>query len=141
MKKEKSCGVIPFFSIGNEVRVILIKQNNGAVGFPKGHVEINETEEETALRECKEETNLTPTLIKGFKEEISYYMPEYDAYKTVVFFIGVVKDISFKKQESEISDIVILNIQDALDAISFKDTKSLLEKAYKYLTKMQKTCR
>lgn len=138
MKKEKSCGVIPFFSVGNEVGVILIKQNNGVVGFPKGHVEINETEEETALRECKEETNLTPTLIKGFKDEISYYMPEYDAYKTVVFFIGVVKDISFKKHESEISDIVILNIQDALDAISFKDTKSLLKKAYKYFTKMQK---
>ena len=58
-------------------------------------------------------------------------MPEYDAYKTVVFFIGVVKDISFKKQESEISDIVVLNIQDALDSISFKDTKSLLKKAYK----------
>ena len=141
MKKEKSCGVIPFCSIGNENRVILIKQNNGVVGFPKGHVEINETEEETALRECKEETNLTPTLIKGFKEDISYYMPEYDAYKTVVFFIGVVKDVSFKKQESEISDIVILNIQDALDSISFKDTKSLLKKAYKYFIKMQKTCR
>ena len=44
MKKEKSCGVIPFCSIGNENRVILIKQNNGVVGFPKGHVEINETE-------------------------------------------------------------------------------------------------
>ncbi|MBO5577580.1 MAG: NUDIX domain-containing protein [Bacilli bacterium] len=141
MKKEKSCGVIPFCSIGNENRVILIKQNNGVVGFPKGHVEINETEEETALRECKEETNLTPTLIKGFKKEISYYMPEYDAYKTVAFFIGVVKDISFKKQESEISDIVVLNIQDALDAISFKDTKSLLKKAYKFFAKMQKTCR
>ena len=141
MKKEKSCGVIPFCSIGNEVRVILIKQNNGVVGFPKGHVEINETEEETALRECKEETNLTPTILKGFRDEISYYMPEYDAYKTVVFFIGMVDDISFKRQESEISDIVVLNIQDALDAISFKDTKSLLKKAYKYFTKMQKTCR
>ena len=138
MKKEKSCGVIPFCYIGNEVGVILIKQNNGVVGFPKGHVEINETEEETALHECKEETNLTPTLLKGFRDEISYYMPEHDAYKTVVFFIGVVKDISLKKQESEISDIVVLNIQDALDAISFKDTKSLLKKAYKYFTKMQK---
>ena len=141
MKKEKSCGVIPFCSFGNENRVILIKQNNGVVGFSKGHVEINETEEETALRECKEETSLTPTLLKDFRDEISYYMPEYDAYKTVVFFVGVVKDISFKRQESEISDIVVLNIHDALDAISFEDTKSLLKKAYKYFAKMQKTCR
>ncbi len=141
MKKEKSCGVIPFCSFGNENRVILIKQNNGVVGFPKGHVEINETEEETALRECKEETSLTTTLLKDFRDEISYYIPEYDAYKTVVFFVGVVKDISFKRQESEISDIVVLNIHDALDAISFEDTKSLLKKAYKYFAKMQKTCR
>ena len=132
MKNEKSCGVIPFCFIDNEIKVILITQNNGVIGFPKGHVEINESEEQTALRECKEETNLSPSLIKGFREETSYYIPEYDVYKTVVFFLGMVNDIYFQKQESEISDINILNIQEALEVISFEDAKSLLNKAYKY---------
>lgn len=133
MKNEKSCGVIPFCFIDNQIKVILITQNNGVIGFPKGHVEINESEEQTALRECKEETNLSPSLVKGFREELSYYIPEYDVYKTVVFFLGMVNDISFQKQESEISDITILNIQEALEVISFEDTKNLLKKAYKYL--------
>lgn len=132
MKYEKSCGVIPFCFIGNEVKVVLIKQNNGIIGFPKGHVEENESEEETALRECQEETNLTASLVEGFREEISYYIQEYDVEKTVVFFVGFVKDLSLKRQESEISDVMLLSVKDALNAISYEDTKNLLNKAYKH---------
>ena len=137
MKYEKSCGVIPFYFDGKEVKVILIKQNNGVIGFPKGHVENSETEEVTALRECKEETNIAPLLISGFKEEISYYIPECDVNKTVVFFIGVVNDLSFKKQESEIDEIFSLTIQDALNIIPFEDTKALLKKAYDFFIDQQ----
>ena len=133
MKNEKSCGVIPFFKQDGEWRVIIIKQNNGVVGFPKGHVENNETEEETALREVKEETNLTPTIIKGFREEISYYIPEYDVNKTVVVFVGLIDDISFTKQISEISDIYICSIEEALERINFEDTKKLFKKAIKFI--------
>ena len=43
----------------------------------------------------KEETNITPLLISGFKEEISYYITECDVNKTVVFFIGFVNELSF----------------------------------------------
>ena len=54
MKHEKSCGCI----IIEDKKVLLIKQTNGIWGFPKGHVEENETELQTAEREVKEETNL-----------------------------------------------------------------------------------
>ena len=135
MKYEKSCGVIPFYFDDNELRVVLIKQNNGVIGFPKGHVEALESEEETALRECKEETNLSASIIEGFKEEISYYMPEYDVNKVVVFFVGLINDLSFSKQECEISDIYVLNAKEALKAISFEDTKKLLKKAVKFIRK------
>lgn len=133
MKNAKSCGVIPFFKKDGEWRVIIIKQNNGVVGFPKGHVENNETEEETALREVKEETNLTPTIIKGFREEITYYISEYDVNKTVVVFVGLIDDISITKQISEISDIYICSIEEALERINFKETKNLFKKAIKFI--------
>ena len=55
MKHEKSCGCI----IIEDKKVLLIKQTNGIWGFPKGHVEENETELQTAEREVKEETGLT----------------------------------------------------------------------------------
>ena len=57
--------------------------------------------------------------------------------KTVVFFIGVVNDLSFKKQESEIDEIFSLTIQDALNIIPFEDTKALLKKAYDFFIDQQ----
>ena len=54
MKYEKSCGAI----IIKEGKVLLLQEVEGHWSFPKGHVENNETEIETVVREVKEETNL-----------------------------------------------------------------------------------
>ena len=54
MEKEKSCGTMCF----NQNKILMVKHNKGHWAFPKGHVEENETEQETALRETKEETGL-----------------------------------------------------------------------------------
>ena len=136
MKYEKSCGIIPIYIENDEIKVVLIKQNNGVIGFPKGHVENNETEKETALRECFEETNLEVLIIDGFKEEISYYMSEYDSYKTVVFFIGLIKCFKTKLQESEVSEIFLTTFEDAYNQISFDDTKLLLKKVEQFVEKI-----
>jgi 8-oxo-dGTP pyrophosphatase MutT (NUDIX family) len=56
MTYEKSCGIVPYIVINGEILYVLITQNNGITCFPKGHVEKGETEEQTALRECFEET-------------------------------------------------------------------------------------
>ena len=129
MNYENCCGIIPFYIVNGEPFFVLVKSNNGFFGFPKGHVEGNETELETALRECKEETNLSPKIIDGFREEISYHMVEFDIYKKEVFFAGVIKDLSYKKQESEIADILLLSYGDAMKTLSFNDTKGVLQKA------------
>ena len=65
---EKSCGCIIF----NHHKILLVKQTTGDWGFPKGHIEANETEEETAIREVKEETGLDVVLVNDKK-----YMTEY----------------------------------------------------------------
>ena len=60
MNKEKSCGAV-IFRRDKELQVLIIRQNEGHWCFPKGHVEGDETERETALREVKEETGFTLT--------------------------------------------------------------------------------
>ena len=135
MKHEKSCGIIPIYFDKEETKVVLIKSNHGVVGFPKGHVEKGEREMETALRECNEEIGAKPNVLKGFKEKISYYISEYGIRKTVVFFIGILDDLSFQIQESEVSEILVLNIEEAYKAIPFKDTRVLLKKAENFLAK------
>ena len=133
MKKEKSCGVIPYIIENNEIQYLLVKQNNGFTCFPKGHVEINETEEETALRETYEETGLKVEIVEGFKETISYYMPEYDASKDVVLFIGKINDLNYKAQEKEISNIIVAPHEEALKLLEFENWQKVLIKAHKYL--------
>ena len=78
MKQEKSCGIIPYIMINNEIHYVLIKQNNDFVCFPKGHVEAGESEEQTALRECYEETHLKQEIVKCYKakkkaEDLPFY--------------------------------------------------------------------
>ena len=133
MKHEKSCGIIPIINKEGKTQVLLIKQNNSVIGFPKGHVQPNETEEQTALRECLEETGLKAEIVEGFREEISYYMEDRNAYKTVVFFAGIVNDPHFHKQESEISDIYLVKVEEALKLVTFDTTKELLLKALAFL--------
>lgn len=65
VKKEKSCGCIIYKYDKNKRMFLLIHQKHGDyIGFPKGHVELDESEIETAIREVKEETNLDVSLTK-----------------------------------------------------------------------------
>ena len=69
---EKSCGAVVFYNGKSNTRILLVKNNNGRYwSFPKGHIEIGETEKETAVREIKEETSLEVE-IKDGKERCVY---------------------------------------------------------------------
>ena len=136
MKYEKSCGVVTYIIINNEIHYLLVRQTNGFLSFPKGHVEGNETEEETALRECLEETALKVTLKKGFREVINYKIPEIDVDKDVVLFIGEIDNLDYHKQEKEIADIQVYKYQEAYNLLEFDNWKQVLKKANNFLTKL-----
>lgn len=127
MKKEKSCGILVF----DDDKVLVVFHNLGHYGFPKGHVEKGETEEETAVREVKEETNCDARIIPGFREVITY-SPKPNVMKDVVFFIGEPLTKDLKPQEEETSDVFFIKASDALKMITHKDERELLEKAIEY---------
>ena len=83
----KSCGVIPFRQNGAEKEFLLLLQTNHCWSFPKGHMEAGETEEQTALRELREETGLYAKLIPGKQALIEYDIPPYTR-KQVLLFLG-----------------------------------------------------
>ena len=73
MLHEKSCGAIVYRKYHGNTEILLIKHiNSGHWSFPKGHVEGNETEEETAKREIMEETGIDVNLDTTFREIVSY---------------------------------------------------------------------
>ena len=81
--------------------MLIIKQTNGYWSFPKGHIENNEREEDTALREVKEEVNLDIKLDNNFREVITYCPNKINTLKDVVYFLGypINEDIVLQDEE------------------------------------------
>lgn len=123
MKQEKSCGCI----IIENKKVLLVHQQKGHWGFPKGHIEENETEIQTALREVKEETNLDVE-IDTSKRYTEKYITDTGTEKEVVLFIAKIIGGKIKAQESEISSIKWFSFEEAIDTITYPTTKKLFEK-------------
>ena len=69
MNREYSCGAVVFTRRAGQILYVIVQEQGGAYSFPKGHMEVGETETETARREIFEETGLHPDLISGFYEQ------------------------------------------------------------------------
>lgn len=131
--KEKSCGAIVYRENNNELEFLLVYQNNGHYSFPKGHVEENETEVETALREIKEETNLDVEIDTNFRCVISYIVESKNVMKDAVYFVATPISFDLKKQEGEITECVWNNYEKTMELLEFDNIKEVFEKAYEYI--------
>lgn len=131
---EKSCGTIPYTVRDGKVYYLLIKnKNNEYCGFPKGHVESNESEMETALRETFEETSLDVNIIEVFRHKISYQMSNGNK-KDVVYFLASFQDKEPKRNKDfEDFDYLLLQFSDAHKKLTFDNTKQMLVLANDFL--------
>lgn len=134
MRKEKSCGAVIYKYIDNELFILLLKHNLGHWSFAKGHVEDSETEQETAIREIREETNLDVTINSDFRYVITY-SPYEGAIKDVVYFLATTNNDNIKAQQSEISEIKWFKYEDAISMITYEDGRKVLMKAIEFLNK------
>ena len=123
VKKEKSCGCI----IIKNGKVLLIQQTEGHWGFPKGHMELGETEIETAKREVKEETNIDVEINKD-KRYVLEYTTDKGIFKEVVLFIAKKINGDERYQVSEIKTMEWLTYKDAIDRITYDNTRELLKR-------------
>lgn len=134
MKHEKSCGAVVFTRTEGSVRYVLIEQHGGVFGFPKGHVEGNETEEQTALREIHEEVHLSPRLIGGFRETEEYLLPgEEEISKTVVYFLAEYSGQEIVIQPEELVGAPVVSYEEAMELLKFEGKKRILKAAHEYL--------
>lgn len=129
---ENSCGAIVFNE--NTEKILLVKMHNGNWGFPKGHIENNETKEETAIREVQEETNVNIKIIPNFEREIKY-IPNEKTIKKVTIFAGITQDEDVKIDTFEIEAFQWCTYEEALKLVTYKLQKDVLEKARKVFVK------
>jgi len=129
-RTEKACGGI----IVKNKTALLILQQNGFWGFPKGHVEAGESEEETAIREIFEETGLIVTVDSSKRFEFSYNIKDSKIHKVVTLFISEVVDESrFKKQDAEIKEMRWVPFDEVEKTLTYPEWKEVWKAARKTL--------
>ena len=136
MRKDESFGVIPLRRVQGEWEVFIIQhKHSGYWGFPKGHAESDETSEEAAFRELKEETNLELVHLirkEPLKEQYTFIMDRRRVFKQVSYFIAEVKG-AIALQEGEIHDGKWLALPEAIHCVTHQEGKTLLMEVEKIL--------
>ena len=134
MTYEKSCGAVVFTRCNKEIQYLLIRNLTGVYGFPKGHVEQGETEEQTALREVFEEVGLSVKLLPSFRCEDEHPIPQKEnTIKQIVYFLGEYCNQQFAYQKEELTDALLLDYETAMSLFQFESSKRILTEANDFL--------
>jgi 8-oxo-dGTP pyrophosphatase MutT (NUDIX family) len=132
-----TCGAVVFTRADGPFRFVIIQSKAGIYGIPKGHMEGNETEKETAVREIWEETGLTVEITENFRAEDSYLILKNgeQRLKQVVYFLAEYENQTSVAQEAEVNAIHLMDYETALGVFQFESAKRILREAHQYITK------
>ena len=147
MPREKSAGAIVFRKEGSKIYYLLLHYQSGHWEFPKGHIEENESEEDTVKREIAEETGLKDVeIVEGFREQIKYFFRRNYGlkgearkkapwvFKIVVFYLAKTRTKEVKIS-FEHKNFKWLPYEQALEQLTFKNAREILKKANDFLIK------
>lgn len=141
LKRQVSSGGVIFRRKKDTVEIALIAVKGGTVWcLPKGIIDKGELPEKTALREVEEETGLKGRIIEKLGEVTYwYYLKEENAKcrKTVHFFLMVYEGGDILNHDWEVDDAAWFSIDEALDKVSYKSEKEMIEKARKKLEEIK----
>ena len=142
MPFEKSAGAI-IFKRGRPIKYLLLhypassKSTKDYWDLPKGHIEKGEKEIETIEREVREETGLRNIkIVEEFKEWIKYFFryKEKTIFKIVIFYLAETKTEKVKISPEHIG-FKWLSYRQAMERLTFKNARDILEKANNFLIK------
>lgn len=139
---EKSAGCVVYREEkGKRIYLLLYKKASDhykeAWGFPKGWVEKNEDEKETAIRETKEESGIKDLqILPGFREKVHFFFKKEGQMvsKDVTYFLAKTEQTE-TKVSWEHKEVGWFDYEGALNRITFKTDKDVLQKAENYLKK------
>lgn len=136
MAIEKTSGAVVYRRHNQQLEYLLLQSTNKGNfwGFPKGHVEGNESLKETAEREIREETQLKLDVDTSFHVYTEYDLPNGN-HKQMTLFLAEVKDPEMiKLQAEEIKNDAWLPYEEARQRLTYDNLKQLLDQANAHLT-------
>jgi bis(5'-nucleosidyl)-tetraphosphatase len=123
------------FLTNSEPKYLLLHYEAGHWDFVKGNVEPDESEKDTVLRELQEETGIVDArFIDDFREKIDYFYRRQGStiHKEVIFFL-IETSTETVKISFEHVGYAWLDYQHAMEKLTFKNAKDVLQKAHKLL--------
>ena len=129
---DRACGAVVYRGTERGVEYLLIRQHDGAWGFPKGHMDPGEREGQTALREIAEETGIRVTIEHGFRRLVTYVIPEGRRKWVTYFLARAAAGATVSRQAAEIAEFAWLPYSEALERVSFSNTCEVLEQADRF---------
>ena len=115
-----------------EVNYLMLHYEAGHWDFVKGNVEPNENEKDTVIRELREETGIVDAqFVDGFREKIEYFYRRQGTtiHKEVVFFLIETHTEQVKLSYEHVG-YTWLNYQRAMEKLTFKNARDVLQKAH-----------
>lgn len=136
VKQEKSCGAIVFRKENKKILYLILYKKASehyreSWDFPKGNVEKNETEQQVAAREIKEETGIDElNFISSFKETIKlFYRKEGKlVFKIITFLLAETRQEKVKLS-FEHDSYKWASYEEAMELLTHKNSKEILTKA------------
>lgn len=132
MNHETCCGAIVTHGAGSARELLLIQSRKGFWTLPKGHAEAGESEQETALREIREETGLTVRLNCAFRRVVSYPV-KTETLKHVTFFLAEPESGAERPQPEEVSALKWATFSVARTLLTRPTDLAVLNEAETYL--------
>jgi 8-oxo-dGTP diphosphatase len=131
MTKYTHAGAAVYQQKEGKIVFLVISSSDGTSWvLPKGHIEMHELPEETALRELREETGITGEIICELSEQ--HFKANDETIKVKYFLIK--KTDSIEAQESR--SLRWLEAEKAIDTLVFKEAREVLKKAVEFLSQM-----
>lgn len=146
---EVSVGAVIVRHTAEGLRCLLLQYPHGHWDFVKGHVEADETDELTLRREAQEETGIKQlSLVAGFRDKTRYFYvakgTEREKRIRLKRGLWIFKTVHFYLAETATEEIVLsdehigyawLPFSEAIERVSFPNTKRILQKAFEFLEK------
>jgi len=120
---------------GHPAYLLLQSATSDFWGFPKCHLEGDETLVETAKREIKEETQLDVQVDTSFKTYTEYGLPNGNLKQVTLFVSEVPTGVAVTRQKAEISAVGWFDYAAARERLTYDNLKRMLDEANAYITK------